>query len=105
MFVGRQEELATMERLYEKDAFQMLVLYGRRRVGKTTLLEHFSQGKDALFFTAKEQSSALNLRDLSRSIFEHQGLNDTAATFETWEAALPCDGFRKLRCAMPWRRK
>ncbi len=87
MFVGRHEELAAMERLYEKDSFQMLVLYGRRRVGKTTLLEHFSKGKDALFFTAKEQSSGLNLRDLSRTIFEHQGLSDTAATFETWEAA------------------
>lgn len=87
MFVGRQEELAAMDRLYKKDAFQMLVLYGRRRVGKTTLLEYFSKGKNTLFFTAKEQSSALNLRDLSRAIFEHHGFNDAAATFETWEAA------------------
>lgn len=87
MFVGRQDELEAMGKLYEKSTFQMLVLYGRRRVGKTTLLEHFSKGKSPLFFTAKEQSSALNLRDLSRAIFEHSGFNDAAPTFETWEAA------------------
>lgn len=90
MFVGRQDELAAMEQLYEKDSFQMLVLYGRRRIGKTTLLERFTKGKDALFFTAKEQSSALNLRDFSHAIFDrcgHHGLSDALAAFESWESA------------------
>ena len=35
-FIGREKELAALERLYEKDGFQMLVMYGRRRVGKST---------------------------------------------------------------------
>lgn len=86
MFVGREQELADLRRIYKKQGFQMLVLYGRRRVGKTTLLEHFSKGKDALFFTAKEQSSALNLKDLSQAIFELEGL-DASVTFESWEGA------------------
>lgn len=34
MFVGREEELGALERLYRKSGFQMVVLYGRRRVGK-----------------------------------------------------------------------
>ena len=43
MFVGREKELAEMNRLYDAPGFQMLVLYGRRRVGKTTLIEEFSR--------------------------------------------------------------
>ncbi len=87
MFVGRDKELAVMEELYRKDNFQMLVLYGRRRVGKTTLLEQFSKKKNAIFFTAKEQSAVLNLKDFSRTLFEYQGSIDAAAVFETWDAA------------------
>ena len=37
MFVGREQGLAELERLYAKGGFQMVVLYGRRRVGKTAL--------------------------------------------------------------------
>ena len=50
MFVGREEELGALERLYRKSGFQMVVLYGRRRVGKTTLLDKFSEGKPTLYF-------------------------------------------------------
>ena len=38
MFVGRDEELARLEKLYRTGSFQMAVVYGRRRVGKTTLV-------------------------------------------------------------------
>ena len=39
VFIGRKRELAAMERLYQQDGFQMTVMYGRRRVGKSTLLK------------------------------------------------------------------
>ncbi len=42
MFQGRTRELAELERLYTQGGFQMVVLYGRRRVGKTTLVNDFS---------------------------------------------------------------
>lgn len=45
MFVGREEELAKLENLYQKDAFQMVVVYGRRRVGKTALINRFASDK------------------------------------------------------------
>lgn len=41
MFVGREDELDTLRRQYERRGFKMVVLYGRRRVGKTTLVDHF----------------------------------------------------------------
>ena len=49
-FVGRRDELATLERLYASERFEMLVLYGRRRVGKTSLLEQFCIDKKPLWF-------------------------------------------------------
>ena len=38
MFIGRKKELDTMEKCYRQDKFECVVIYGRRRVGKTTLI-------------------------------------------------------------------
>lgn len=40
-FIGRKDELASLQELYNKKGFQMAVLFGRRRVGKTTLVNRF----------------------------------------------------------------
>lgn len=87
MFVGRQLEL---ERLYAKGGFQMVVLYGRRRVGKTALTKEFAKDKPALVFTAKIQSDALNLADFSRSIYRYFSVPEDTGSFHTWDAALAC---------------
>lgn len=87
MFVGREAELQALDRLYRKNVFQMLVLYGRRRVGKTTLVERFCRGKKSLFFTAKEQSSALNLEDFSRAVLACFEMPQDSVRFETWGSA------------------
>ena len=41
MFIGRERELASLNRLYNSGKFEFVVLYGRRRVGKTALINHF----------------------------------------------------------------
>lgn len=38
MFIGREKELNELEKLYAADQFQMPVIYGRRRIGKSTLI-------------------------------------------------------------------
>lgn len=68
MFVGREQELATLERLYQTDTFQMPVVYGRRRVGKTSLIAEFVKGKPTIFFSAHESTAKENLVALSRAI-------------------------------------
>lgn len=88
MFVGRQHELDELEALYAKGGFQMVVLYGRRRVGKTALATRFSQGKPTLAFTAKVQNDTLNLADFSRQVYEHFGLPLGTGSFSSWEDAL-----------------
>ena len=68
MFIGRERELATLERLYRKSGFQFPAIYGRRRVGKTTLISRFVEGKPTVFFTAIEGNLPANLRLLSAAI-------------------------------------
>lgn len=84
MFVGRKRELATLNSLHERGGFQMVVVYGRRRVGKTALINEFARGKRALSFTALEQGDAANLADFSRKIAEFFSLPASMGPFSTW---------------------
>ena len=69
MFVGRERELESLERLYASNNFQFGVVYGRRRVGKTKLLRQFTTDKpDVIFFTAHETTLSENLDLLSREL-------------------------------------
>ena len=87
MFVGREEELGMLERLYRKRGFQMVVLYGRRRVGKTTLLGEFSKGKPTLYFTAQVQSAAMNLLSFSKAAYRFFDLPTSTGPFASWSDA------------------
>lgn len=59
-FVDREQEMATLQSEYERDGSSLVVLYGRRRVGKTTLISEFIKNKKALFFLASEESESQN---------------------------------------------
>lgn len=61
MFIGREKELGVLERVYEKKGFGMIVLYGRRRVGKSFMLREFIKGKKAIFYTATKVGAERNL--------------------------------------------
>ena len=69
MFIGRQREISELERLYASDRFQCVVMYGRRRVGKTALISEFIKDKKTVYFTGQETSAKDNLESLSQSIF------------------------------------
>ena len=49
MFVGRKKELEELERYYAEGVFHFAVFYGRRRVGKTTLINRFRENKEPFF--------------------------------------------------------
>lgn len=87
MFVGRDKELASLEKLYQKEKFQMVVLYGRRRMGKTTLITRFIEGKPAIFFTAQEANDKLNLEEFSKKVYQFFSIPETAGAFHNWNAA------------------
>lgn len=85
--IGREKELSVLEEAYGTKGFQFLVMYGRRRVGKTTILQEFAHRHPCLFFSAQEKNDALNLQDFSRLI-QTRLLGSPVAPFEGWEQAL-----------------
>ena len=87
MFTGRKKELDAMNSLYRQNKFQLFVLYGRRRVGKTTLLKEFCKGKENIFFSAEQSNEKLNLEKFSNMVFEHFG-ETLLPSFPSWEKAL-----------------
>ena len=66
--IGRTSELNQLEKMYESDRFEFLVMYGRRRVGKTTILQDFASRNDLIFFPCQEKNDALNLLDFSKTL-------------------------------------
>ena len=72
MFIGRQKELETLNKHYMKNEFAFIPIYGRRRVGKTQLIEEFIRGKRSIFFTAINKGTyRMNMELLSKAIFEN----------------------------------
>lgn len=72
MFIGREKELAMLEGQYAREQYACVILYGRRRVGKTALVNEFCKGKEALVFSALKGTADDNLRELARVVSEYQ---------------------------------
>ncbi|HBJ19049.1 MAG TPA: ATPase [Clostridiales bacterium] len=88
MFIGRERELEMLGRRYHSGKFEFVVIYGRRRVGKTALIDEFAKGKDVIFFTGVESNEKQNLDNLSASIAEYSTGIPTGSSFPTFQAAL-----------------
>ena len=86
MFVGREKELEELNRLYKQDRFQLFILYGRRRVGKTTLLNEFCRSRDSIFYAAEQTNDKMNLEKFSAEVFRFYG-EEHVSGFSNWEKA------------------
>lgn len=89
MFVGRERELEVLNELAQSRKPELFVLYGRRRVGKTELLQRFCEGRRAVYFQAAQVRERDNLRAFRDALAEALG-DELAASIEfpDWEAAL-----------------
>lgn len=94
IFIGREKELADLNELYAQDKFQLFVLYGRRRVGKTTLLNEFCRDKDTIFYSAEQSNNKLNLEKFSSLVFNFYSESDLEP-FSSWNHALSYIGERQ----------
>jgi AAA+ ATPase superfamily predicted ATPase len=68
LFVNRDRELEFLNRSFRSRRAEFLVLYGRRRVGKTELAKKFSEGKKGFYFFAEETLEEENLRSFRKSV-------------------------------------
>lgn len=88
MFIGRENELSTLNKLYNSDKFEFAVIYGRRRVGKTALISEFTKDKDTIFFTGVETNAKQNLDNFSRCIMEYNTGTYIDTSFPNFQTAL-----------------
>ena len=88
MFIGREKELSILNKLYNSKKFEFAVIYGRRRVGKTALINRFIDGKKAIYFIGVESNAKQNLENLSRNIFETINNIEAENSFSSFQAAL-----------------
>lgn len=88
MFIGRERELNALEKLYTSNKFEFAVIYGRRRVGKTALINRFLGAKKAVYFMGVESNAKQNLENFSKSIIEYSSGIETETSFLSFQAAL-----------------
>ena len=92
-FVGRSRELEVLDSLWQSPKAMLLILYGRRRVGKTRLLTHWLRRYpgQGLYWVAEPTSSLSQLRSFSQAIMSFMDPEADIPpefTFSSWELAL-----------------
>lgn len=94
-FVGRHREMQTLESFYQSANAGLLILYGRRRIGKTRLITYFLDQHDqtpTFYWVATTHNEAYQLRDFSQAIMQYDSRMTNAPTadftFPNWENAL-----------------
>lgn len=85
-FIGRRKELELLESLYGSSKFEMLILHGRRRVGKSFLLSHFANlhREHVVYFTADKSSEKSNVSAFCEELDNVLGVGAFIASLETW---------------------
>jgi AAA+ ATPase superfamily predicted ATPase len=96
-FVGRESDLAFLQEEYAQNRASFVVLYGRKRLGKTTLISEFGRDKDMLYFLATEESESANRREFkslvakftSSELLENVSVDNWEIIFDTLTAYEP----------------
>ncbi|MEA2095139.1 MAG: ATP-binding protein [Candidatus Cloacimonadota bacterium] len=87
MFINREKELELLQSEYNRNTSAFVVIYGRRRTGKTTLINQFLKDKRSLYFFADTQNEKGQIRrfqDQLANVFDDKLLQDV--TIESWDS-------------------
>ena len=88
MFIGREAELSFLQDKYDENRGQFIVLYGRRRVGKTETLREFCKGKPHIFYSCTQSTDRVQLAKFSKQIFKEDiPARQYISEFADWESA------------------
>ncbi|MCL2425408.1 MAG: ATP-binding protein [Oscillospiraceae bacterium] len=85
-FINRHDDLTFLQNQYDSLDASLVILYGRRRVGKTSLISEFGKDKNILYFLATEESESINqsnFKNLVADYTDNQLLK--VADVDSWE--------------------
>ena len=86
MFIGREKELEFLNKRYESDQAEFIVVYGRRRVGKTELLTEFCKDKPHFFYICNEYTDRKQFTSFSDALLDFApAMQKTIRRFADWE--------------------
>lgn len=89
MFLCREKELQKLSERYQSHEMECIIIYGRRRVGKTALINEFCKNKPAIYFPALNSNSSDNLTALSQAIHSYYHPDTiTAPVYASYDDAL-----------------
>lgn len=89
MFIGREAELLFLNEKYEDKEGQLVVLYGRRRIGKTETLREFCKDKPHVFYSCTQSPDKVQLKKFSAHIMKEDiPARKYISEFADWESAL-----------------
>ena len=99
-FINRRSELDFLDRSWSARQPQLVVLYGRRRVGKTALLRRFAEGRPAFHYMATRLPEVQQLRELGQGLgllVDDPLLADSG--FQSWDQVFTWISRQKRRVA------
>lgn len=88
MFIGRAQELSRLRKEFAANRPSLLVVYGRRRIGKSTLLREAAKGRPHVLYQATRVTAALNLEALKAEIARSLGADDLLSGLGDWLGVL-----------------
>ncbi len=86
MFIDRSKELNALENRYSSDEFEFVVIYGRRRIGKTELIKQFSTDKPHIYFLSPQDTKDMQISKFVQTISEH--FNERKPDVDNWSEAI-----------------
>lgn len=88
MFIGRKAELEFLKNKYEEQQGQLIVVYGRRRIGKTETLREFCKDRPHVFYSCTQSTDKVQLSKFSKQILKEDiPAKKYISEFEDWESA------------------
>jgi len=84
-FVNREKELKILEREYSSKFPSFVIIYGRRRIGKSELILKFIEGKEAIYYVCSTEGDRANIEELKKNFAEFlMDENFASIKFENW---------------------
>lgn len=87
MFFNRTDELASLQKRFDNNNAEFIILYGRRRVGKSELIDQFIQRNTGIRILAREETKDLQLKQFSYDLTQFFGdAHLSSVIFPDWDA-------------------